>query len=82
MFIDCRALRRLDFTAAGQLLNVVAGLRAAGRTVEFDGPNHLVAALLAVFYRYARDLLAREGAPASADLAAFMKRAALAGMGR
>ena len=48
VLIDCRGLRRLDFTAAGQLLNAVAGLRAAGRTVQFDAPNHLVAALLAV----------------------------------
>lgn len=48
VFIDCRRLRRLDFAAAGQLLNTAAGLRAAGRTVELDQPSHVVAALLTV----------------------------------
>ena len=48
VFVDCRRLRRVDFAAAGQLLNAVASLRGAGRTVEFDQPNHAVAALLTV----------------------------------
>ena len=48
VFVDCSRLKRLDFVAAGQLLNAVTGLRAAGRTLEFAEPSHLVAALLAV----------------------------------
>lgn len=48
VFVDCSRLKRLDFVAAGQLLNVVTGLRAGGCTLEFAEPSHLVAALLAV----------------------------------
>ena len=48
VFVDCSRLKRLDFVAAGQLLNVVTGLRAGGCTLEFGEPSHLVAALLAV----------------------------------
>lgn len=46
--IDCRELRRLDFTAAGELLNEVVALRTGGKYLVFKDLNHLVAALLAV----------------------------------
>lgn len=46
--IDCRALRRLDFVAAGELLNEVVALRSGGKYLVFKDVNQLVAALLAV----------------------------------
>jgi anti-anti-sigma regulatory factor len=46
--IDCAQLRRLDFVAAGELLNEVVALRSAGKYLVFKDLNHLVAALLAV----------------------------------
>jgi anti-anti-sigma regulatory factor len=46
--IDCRELRRLDFTAAGELLNVVATLRANGKQVLFVEPNWMVLSLMVV----------------------------------
>ena len=46
--IDCRGLRRLDFTAAGELLNEVVALRTGGKYLVFKDLNHLVAALLTV----------------------------------
>jgi ABC-type transporter Mla MlaB component len=46
--LDCRELKRLDFTAAGELLNVVATLRANGKPVLFVEPNWMVLALLVV----------------------------------
>lgn len=46
--IDCRALRRLDFVAAGELLNEVVALRSGGKYLVFNDVNQLVAALLAV----------------------------------
>lgn len=48
LVIDCRELVRLDFGAAGQLLNAVSAMRGRGCAVEFFQPNHLVAALLVV----------------------------------
>jgi anti-anti-sigma regulatory factor len=46
--IDCRDLRRLDFVAAGELLNEVVALRTGGKYLVFRDVNHVVAALLAV----------------------------------
>jgi anti-anti-sigma regulatory factor len=46
--VDCRRLRRLDFAAAGELLNEVVALRTGGKYLVFRDTNHLVAALLAV----------------------------------
>jgi len=46
--IDCRALRRLDFVSAGELLNEVVALRSGGKYLVFRDLNQLVAALLAV----------------------------------
>jgi anti-anti-sigma regulatory factor len=46
--IDCRELRRVDFTAAGELLNVIATLRANGKQVLFVEPNWMVLALMVV----------------------------------
>lgn len=46
--VDCARLRRLDFYSAGQLVNCVAPLHAAGKEVIFRSPNHLVAELMAV----------------------------------
>jgi len=46
--VDCRALRRLDFVAAGELLNEIVALRSGGKYLVFKDLNHLVAALLAV----------------------------------
>jgi anti-anti-sigma regulatory factor len=46
--IDCSRLRRVDFVAAGELLNEVVGLRTGGKYLVFKDLNHVVAALLAV----------------------------------
>lgn len=46
--IDCRALRRMEFVAAGDLLNEVATLRGNGKQVLFVEPNYLVYALMLV----------------------------------
>ena len=46
--IDCRGLRRIDFAAAGELLNEVVGLCSAGKTVLFVEPSMVVEALLMV----------------------------------
>lgn len=46
--IDCRGLRRLDFAAAGELLNRLVMLRTGGKYVVFRDVNQLVAALMAV----------------------------------
>ncbi len=46
--LDCRALRRMDFTAAGELLNELAAMMARGRKVQFIEPNFLVYALMLV----------------------------------
>lgn len=44
--IDCRNLRRIDFAAAGAMLNAIVGLTGAGKNVLFVEPNHLVLALM------------------------------------
>jgi anti-anti-sigma regulatory factor len=46
--VDCRRLRRLDFVAAGELLNEVVALRTGGKYLVFRDLNHLVGALLSV----------------------------------
>jgi ABC-type transporter Mla MlaB component len=46
--IDCSRLTRIDFTAAGQLMNSLLPLTGSGRLIEFQDVNHLVAALLHV----------------------------------
>jgi anti-anti-sigma regulatory factor len=46
--IDCSRLRRVDFVAAGELLNEVVALRTGGKYLIFKDLNHVVAALLAV----------------------------------
>jgi anti-anti-sigma regulatory factor len=46
--IDCRGLRRLDFVAAGELLNEVVGFCTTGKTVLFVEPSAIVDALLVV----------------------------------
>ena len=46
--IDARALQRLDFAAAGELLNEVVVLRGAAKTVLIVEPSFIVEALLVV----------------------------------
>ncbi|HWS75828.1 MAG TPA: STAS domain-containing protein, partial [Quisquiliibacterium sp.] len=46
--VDCRALRRLDFVAAGELLNEVLSLCSGGRSVRFIEPGAMVESLLVV----------------------------------
>jgi len=46
--IDCRRLRRIEFVAAGDLLNEIATMRSAGRQILFIEPNYLVYALMLV----------------------------------
>jgi anti-anti-sigma regulatory factor len=46
VLLDCKHLARIEFVAAGQLLNQLAPLAGAGRVIEFHGVNHLVSALL------------------------------------
>ena len=48
LVIDCRTLARLDFVAAGELLNEVVTLRSAGKTIVFVEPNYVVLALMKV----------------------------------
>ena len=48
VLIDCSGLSRVDFTAAGQLLNGLMPLSSQGKTIEFQDVNHLVAALFNV----------------------------------
>ncbi|MCL4745353.1 MAG: hypothetical protein KJZ83_08055 [Burkholderiaceae bacterium] len=46
--IDCRSLLRLDFVAAGELLNELVALATQGKTAVFDQPSAIVEALLTV----------------------------------
>lgn len=46
--IDCSLLVRVDFTAAGLLLNWAVGMRGAKKHVEFTNVGHLVSALFVV----------------------------------
>ncbi len=46
--IDCRELSRLDFVAAGELLNEVVTLRGSGKVVLIVEPPHVVLALMIV----------------------------------
>lgn len=46
--LDCSGLTRVDFSAAGQLLNGLVPLAGAGKSIEFQDVNHLVAALFHV----------------------------------
>lgn len=48
LVIDCRDLSRLDFVAAGELLNEVVTLRNMGKSIVFVEPNYLVLALMKV----------------------------------
>ncbi len=48
MVISCANLQRVDFSAAGTLLNWVAARHAEGRKVRFDNVNRLIAAFLNV----------------------------------
>ncbi|TAK91507.1 MAG: hypothetical protein EPO06_04500 [Burkholderiaceae bacterium] len=46
--VNCKRLRRVDFAAGGTLLNMLVSLTSAGKRIEFNQVNHLVAALFAV----------------------------------
>ena len=46
--IDCAKLARVDFTAAGLLLNWAVGMRGARKDIAFSHVGHLVAALFVV----------------------------------
>jgi ABC-type transporter Mla MlaB component len=48
MIISCRNLIRVDFSAAGTLLNWVAGHHASGRAVQFVDAHRLVSAFFNV----------------------------------
>ena len=48
LVVDCRHLRRIDFSAAGELLNEVVALTSAGKYLRFQDVSPLVAALMAV----------------------------------
>ena len=48
VIVDCRGLRRLDFVAAGELLNEVVSLVSQSKTVLFAEPIPIVEALLVV----------------------------------
>ncbi|MFZ9406625.1 MAG: STAS domain-containing protein [Burkholderiaceae bacterium] len=48
LYLECRRLRRLDFGAAGDLLNEIVALRAAGKRLRMGGVSPLVGALLSV----------------------------------
>jgi len=44
LLIDCEGLVRVDFSAAGSILNWVASAQASGKKIEFTRLSHLVAA--------------------------------------
>lgn len=46
--VDCSKLRRVDFTAAGVLLNWAVGAQGASKSIDFRDVSNLVAALLIV----------------------------------
>lgn len=46
--VDCARLTRVDFTAAGLLLNWAVGMRGSRKSIEFVNVGHLVAALFVV----------------------------------
>ena len=46
--VDCTRLVRVDFTAAGLLLNWAVGMRGSRKNIEFVNVGHLVAALFVV----------------------------------
>jgi len=46
--VDCSKLRRVDFTAAGVLLNWAVGAQSMSKAIEFRDVSNLVAALLVV----------------------------------
>ena len=48
VIIDCRRLRRIDFTCAGEILNEVAAVSSAGKFVSFRDLSHLIACLMMV----------------------------------
>jgi anti-anti-sigma regulatory factor len=48
VLIDARELQRLDFVAAGELLNELVALGGLGKTVVIEEPSHVVEALLIV----------------------------------
>ena len=48
IIIDCAKLMRVDFTAAGLLLNWAVGMRGARKDIAFTQVGHLVAALFVV----------------------------------
>lgn len=48
VIVDCRGLRRLDFVAAGELLNEVVVLASQSKSVLFAEPMPIVEALLVV----------------------------------
>lgn len=48
VILDFSNVRRMDFFSAGQLVNRLAPLHAAGREIVIRGPNHLIAELMAV----------------------------------
>jgi anti-anti-sigma regulatory factor len=45
VIVDCRRLRRIDFAAAGNLMNSLVSLRQRGKSIVMFEPNNLVVAL-------------------------------------
>lgn len=48
VLIDCSRLTRVEFSAAGELMNGIAPLATNGKVIEFQAVNHLVTALFQV----------------------------------
>ena len=48
VILDFSGVRRMDFSSAGQLVNILAPFKAGGKDVIVRSPNHLVAELMAV----------------------------------
>jgi anti-anti-sigma regulatory factor len=46
--IDMLRARRVDFVSAGQLLNVLARIKQAGKSIEIRGANEMIVALFAM----------------------------------
>ena len=48
LIVDCRELVRMDFVAAGELLNETVTFRASGKDIVFLDVSSIVAALMSV----------------------------------
>ncbi|MGA0794944.1 MAG: hypothetical protein ACO3P0_02535, partial [Quisquiliibacterium sp.] len=62
ILLDCRALRRIDFVAAGELLNEIVTFASRGQSVLFIEPTTIVEAMFIVMGLHeVADIRSRKG---------------------